>query len=212
MDRNNNSIISHLQWNVPNDRRLIGLTGGIATGKTTVSEYLKAVYHLPILDADRYAREAVEPGSIILEQIIDHYGQTILTDQGQLDRFQLGNLIFRNPTERQWLEGLIHPYVQTCFAKELTQLSDTPTIVLAIPLLFEAQLTHWVTEIWVVCCTAVQQRDRLMRRNGFTALEAQDRITAQLPLEEKCQSADVVLDNSGTLDFLYEQIDRAYSR
>lgn len=194
---------------MPN-RRLIGLTGGIATGKSTVSAYLERVYQLTVLDADQYAREAVQPGSIVLNRLVERYGTRILQSDGQLDRPQLGSLIFRDGRERRWLETQIHPVVESCFQRDLAQLPPTLSpVILSIPLLFEAQLTHWVTEIWVVACTPNQQNDRLRQRNGLSETEAQDRIQAQMPLDKKCALADQVLDNSGSLEALYRQVDRA---
>ena len=191
-------------------RRLIGLTGGIATGKSTVSAYLEKVYKLPVLDADQYAREAVQPGTIVLNRVVERYGTQILQADGQLDRPQLGHLIFRDEKERHWLETQIHPVVQSCFQRDLAQLPERISpVILSIPLLFEARLTHWVTEIWVVTCTPSQQNDRLRQRNGLSEREAHDRIQAQMPLNKKCELADQVLDNSGSLENLYRQVDRA---
>ena len=196
----------------PMNQRRIGLTGGIATGKTTVSGYLEQTYQLPVLDADRYARQGVDPGSAALEAIVQRYGAEILLPGGDLDRSRLGQIIFADGTERRWLEALIHPWVQQCFQRDLAERGE-PIVVLAIPLLFETgyHLTPWVTETWVVSCSPQQQLDRLRARNGLSLLEAQARIEAQLALSEKCKLADVVLDNRGSLEDLYAQVDRALS-
>ena len=93
-------------------QRVIGLTGGIGMGKTTVSNYLAMVHHLPILDADVYAREAVQPSSRVLQEIVERYGARILMPDGMLDRLRLSDIIFQNPSERLWLEQQIHPYVR----------------------------------------------------------------------------------------------------
>jgi dephospho-CoA kinase len=191
-------------------QRRIGLTGGIATGKTTVTNHL--AHQFPILDADRYAHDAVAPGSIVLQRITDRYGPDILIQSDgtpQLDRRRLGDLIFGNPTERQWLEQQIHPIVQQRFDEELLTLADSPIVILAIPLLFEANLSHRVSEIWVVTCQPDQQLDRLMARNRLSRDQAQARIAAQMPLAAKCARADVILDNSGDRPSLLAQIDRA---
>jgi dephospho-CoA kinase len=195
-------------------QRRIGLTGGIATGKSTVAHYLKNLKNhdqLPILDADLFAREAVEPGSAILQRITQRYGSQIRQADGRLDRAQLGQIVFAKESERRWLEAQIHPYVGQCFDRELQKLQTYPTVVLVIPLLFEANLTHRVTETWVVSCTPEQQLRRLMQRNQLTELEARSRIAAQMPLAEKCARADVVLDNSGDLATLYREIELALS-
>jgi len=189
-------------------KRLIGLTGGIATGKSTVSRYLAAQYQLPILDADIYAREAVKSGSTIWQQIVNRYGSNIQLPDGNLDRKSLALIIFQNPEEKRWLEAKIHPYVSDRFLWELQhQIADT--VVLVIPLLFEAQMTNLVTEIWVVSCSHQQQLERLIERDNLTLEQAQARIESQLPLETKIAAADLVLDNSSTLDNLLSQIDIA---
>jgi dephospho-CoA kinase len=189
-------------------KRLIGLTGGIATGKTTVAKYLAETYKLPILDADIYARDAVAVGSPILNAIAQRYGDDILLSNGELNRQKLGEIVFKNQTERLWIESLIHPYVRGKFNQEI---ANTPaeTLVLVIPLLFEAGITDVVTEIWVVSCSESQQLERLMQRNNLTLEQAQARINSQMPLAEKVTRADVVLDNSQTLEKLLSQIDIA---
>lgn len=192
----------------PSDQRIIGLTGGIATGKSTVSDYLATTYQLPILDADIYAREAVAAGSPILTALAQRYGSDVLLTDGSLDRPRLGEIIFNQSDEKQWVEQQIHPFVRERFKQVRRTHPPYQTLVYAIPLLFEANLTHLVSEIWVVTCNPEQQRQRLMNRNGFSEAEAAARINSQLPLSEKVAQADQVLDNSGDLDSLYQQIDR----
>ena len=191
-------------------RRIIGLTGGIACGKSTVSNYLENIYKIPVLDADIYAREAVEKGSAILERIFQRYGRKVKTEDNSLNRQQLGEIIFNNPEEKIWLESQIHPYVRECFKRHLEQL-EVPIVVFSVPLLLEAKLTHLVTEIWVVFCGFEQQIERLMTRNNLSREQAIARINNQMPLAEKIALADIVLDNSGDLEALYTQIDRAIS-
>ncbi len=203
--------------------RRIGLTGGIGTGKTTVSQYLTAAYQLPVLDADVYARQAVESGSAILKRIVDRYGRDVLRAEGSLDRRRLGQIVFNDPPERRWLEQQIHPYVRERFAAELDRLANgsagvpkrcpvaglTQTVVLAIPLLFESQLTELVTEVWVVYCPLAQQLERVVGRDAIAPQEAQARINSQMPLSEKAALADIILDNSSTQDALFRQVDAA---
>ena len=189
-------------------KRIIGLTGGIATGKTTVANYLASAYDLPIFDADIYARDAVSIGSPILGAIAQRYGEEILLTDGNLHRQKLGEIIFQNQQERQWLEDLIHPYVSKCFLQAIAA-SNVETLVLVIPLLFEVQMTHLVTEIWVVSCSEAQQLQRLIQRNHLNMEQAQARINSQLPLTEKVPRADVVLDNSSSLELLLHQVDVA---
>ncbi len=189
-------------------KRLIGLTGGIATGKTTVSNYLKDKYRLPILDADLYAKEAVAKGSPILETIFARYGDRVIQTDRSLNRSSLGEIIFNDAVEKQWLESQIHPYVRDRFDRELQCLEDN-TIVLDIPLLFEANLTDTVTEIWVVSCDRSLQIARLQQRNDLTLVQATARIDSQMPLGEKIAAADVVLNNNRDRDYLFAQIDKA---
>ncbi len=188
--------------------RIVGLTGGIGTGKTTVSQYLASTYHLPILDADIYAREAVQVGSPILSAIAQRYGSEILLPDGTLNRQKLGEIVFGNIDERRWLEQQIHPYVRDRFVEAIHQLPEQ-TVVLVVPLLFEAGMTDLVTEIWVVYCSQQQHLERLMQRDHLTLEQAQARINSQILIEEKCKLADVVLDNSSTLEALLQQVDAA---
>ncbi|WP_446381361.1 dephospho-CoA kinase [Coleofasciculus sp. E2-BRE-01] len=192
-------------------KRIIGLTGGIGTGKTTVSNYLADTYQLPILDADIYARDAVQPGSPVLNRIITRYGSEVQLADRTLNRKRLGEMVFPNPEERQWLEQQIHPYVRDRIESQLST-SESPTVVLVIPLLFEANMTDLVTEIWVVCCSVEQQIQRIRERDRLSLEQAQSRLNSQLPLAEKVARADVVLDNSSTRDSLLQQVDRALMR
>lgn len=193
---------------MPDRCRRIGLTGGIGTGKSTVARYLADHHHLPILDADEYAREAVELGSPILQAIFDRYGEAVQLPDGQLNRQQLGEIIFNDAAEKRWLEGIIHPYVRDRFDEELQKLTQE-TIILVIPLLFEANLTELVTEIWVVSCSPEQQLQRVIRRDRLNESQTLARIANQLPLATKIAAADTVLDNSSTVEALYQQIDAA---
>lgn len=193
-------------------QRIIGLTGGIATGKTTVSDYLARTYQLPILDADIYAREAVAVGSPILKTLARRYGSDILQADGSLNRARLGAIIFNQPNEKKWVEQQIHPFVRQRFDQVRSQSSTAPTLVYAIPLLFEANLTDLVSEIWVVTCSLEQQQQRLMARNHLSKAEAQKRIQNQWPLHQKVIQADRILDNSADTAALYRQIDIALKR
>lgn len=191
----------------PRVQRIIGLTGGIGTGKSTVSNYLAQHHNLPVFDADIYARQAVMLGSPALAQIVDRYGSRLLRGDGTLDRSQLAEIIFQQAAEKSWLESIIHPYVRKCFDRDIQQ-ATSATVVAVIPLLFEAQLQDTVTEVWVVACEPAQQMARLRQRDGLTLEQAQARIASQMPLTEKIKLADVVLDNSGNETELLTQIDR----
>lgn len=187
--------------------RKIGLTGSIGTGKTTVANYLADAYNLPVFDADIYAREAVETGSPILEKIAKRYGANILLPPGTLDRKKLGNIVFNDANERIWLEEQIHPYVRDRFVSATSELPANATAVLVIPLIFEAKMTDLVTEIWVVFAEEQKQLDRLMKRDNLSLEQAKARISSQMSLIEKCEKADIVLDNSSNLESLLQQVE-----
>lgn len=207
--------MNNSEFRIPNSelgyRRIIGLTGGIGTGKSTVSRYLANKYQLPVLDADIYAREAVQKSSPILSAIAQRYGSEILQPDGTLNRQKLGQIVFSNSDERRWLEQQIHPLVRDRLVKEIHELPSQQTAVLVVPLLFEARMTDLVTEIWVVYCSRQQQLERLMQRDNLTLEQTQARIDSQMPIEEKCDRADVVLDNSSTLYALLKQVDTAFT-
>ncbi|MBD2628770.1 dephospho-CoA kinase [Trichormus variabilis] len=192
-------------------KRLIGLTGGIATGKSTVANYLHSAYNLPILDADVYAKDAVSIGSSTLAQIATRYGKEILLADGNLNRQKLGEIVFKESEERNWLESVIHPYVRNCFSQAINE-SSANTLVLVIPLLFEVGLENLVSEIWVVYCSPAQQQQRLIQRNHLNSEQATARINSQLPIAEKVAKADIVLDNSFTLESLLKQVDVAINK
>ena len=187
--------------------RLIGITGGIGTGKSTVTNYLQTQYNLPIWDADIYARSAVAIGSPILQAISQRYNPDILQPDGTLDRHHLSEIIFKDVNERQWLESQIHPYVRNCFETEISQLEPEGVAVLAIPLLFEAKMTDLITEIWVVSCDRAIQLSRVMMRDFLDQSAAEIRIDSQMSLADKIALADVNLDNSTNIEALARQID-----
>ena len=188
-------------------QRRIGLTGGIASGKSSVAALLEK-RGCPVLDADCYAREALAQGTSASEAVVARYGERIKKDgTSDIDRAGLAAIVFNDPNERSWLEELIHPIVQQRFDEVLRSLPEAPIVILMIPLLFEAGLEAWCSEIWVVRCTALQQRERLMARNNCTEAEAIQRIAAQWPIDIKVQRADSVINNSGRIADLHDQLD-----
>ena len=186
---------------------IIGLTGGIATGKSTVTNYLQEKYNFPVIDADVLAREAVQINSPIFKQIIQKYGEEITDVNGNLDRDKLAKIIFNNKADKLWLENLIHPFVLDSFRQEIKSINHA-IIVLAIPLLFEAKMTNLATEIWVVACSFSTQIERLKTRNNLSTEDAILRINSQMSLAEKIKLANVVLDNNQNLEYLFKQIDQ----
>ena len=181
-------------------QRRIGLTGGIATGKSTVGRWLEQL-GLPVLDADVYAREALSPDSEATHAVLKRYGSRVKAagspEQGEvIDRTALGGIVFHDPSERAWLEALIHPLVRKRFEGELSALRAEPAVVLMIPLLFEAGLEELCSEIWLVDCTEHQQLERLMGRDRLSKSEALARINAQWPMHLKRNQADQILQNT----------------
>ncbi|MDX2216880.1 MAG: dephospho-CoA kinase [Oculatellaceae cyanobacterium bins.114] len=195
-------------------QRTIGITGGLGMGKTTISNYLSTTHHLPVLDADLYAREAVQPDSAVYQEIIERYGSSVLLPNRTLDRTRLGEIIFNNSSERLWLEQRIHPYVRDRMETTLKELRSqaVPTAVLVIPLLFEARMTDLVNEIWVVYCPAEKQVERLMQRDHLNLEQIHARINSQMAIEQKIRRADVVLDNSSTPEVLLQQVNLALTQ
>lgn len=186
-------------------QRIIGLTGGIATGKTTVANYLAKSYHLLILDADIFARDAITPQRLSL--LLDRYGSKILLGDRSLDRKKLGEIIFSNAEERTWLEGQIHPYVRDRLKLEAEAHSPNP-VVMVVPLLFEAGMQDLVTETWVVACSPELEIERLMQRDRLDFTAAKIRIASQMSISEKIAIADFNLDNSTNLTELFHQVDK----
>jgi dephospho-CoA kinase len=200
-------------------QRRIGLTGGIATGKSTVAQLLSERFGLPVLDADLYAREALAPGTPGAQAVLERYGEAVRHRNPDdtagstldIDRAALGRIVFADAVERRWLEEVVHPLVRQRFANELERLAAAPVVVLMIPLLFEAGLEGLCTEIWLVDCPEAEQLRRLMARDGLGEVEARARIAAQWPLERKRLLADVVIDNDGGEEPLADRLARALS-
>ena len=187
-------------------KRRIGLTGGIATGKSTVAAILSDKYGLPVLDADVYARQLLAPSTAASQAVLDRYGQQVQTPSGALDRRALGRMIFDQPTERRWLEALTHPLVNAAFARDLARHDQAATVVLVAPLLFEAGLETLCSEVWLVDLDEARQLERLLARDQLSPHEARQRIRAQWPLEHKRGLADVILKNHGDQAQLSHQV------
>ena len=181
----------------PFSQRRIGLTGGIASGKSSVGHWL-AQQGLPVLDADQFAREALAPGCPATNTVLQRYGPAVQAEENAaVDRAALGRIVFQDAAERRWLEQLIHPIVRERFDQALRLHAKTPAVVLMIPLLFEAGLESLCSEIWLVDCDESQQLERLIARDGLNPEAAQARIAAQWPLKRKRGLADHVIANKG---------------
>jgi len=187
----------------------IGLTGGIATGKSTVASMLQRK-GAPLVDADVIAREVVEPGSPVLGRVAERFGSDILLADGSLNRKKLGAIVFADPTQRKALESLLHPPIRALMKERMAllerQYPDKPVIV-DVPLLYESGLEAMFDAVMVVYVPAELQRERLKQRDGLTEEQAEQRLAAQLPIEEKRRRADFVIDNAGTLEETLRQID-----
>lgn len=181
----------------------IGLTGGIATGKSYVVRRLREA-GVPVVDADVLARDAVARGSPGLAAVVERFGQGILTAAGDLDRVRLGEIVFRDAEARHALEAIVHPIVRRRTEEFFATLPpDTAIAVADIPLLFEAHREGSFDQVVVVACSRATQLERLMRRNNLSREQAEHRIAAQLPIEEKVHRADHVIRTEGT----YEETD-----
>ena len=188
-------------------QRRIGLTGGIASGKSSVGRLL-ADQGWPVLDADRYAHAALAAGSDATGQVLERWGDAVrAADHPQaINRTALGRIVFADINERRWLEHLVHPLVRSRFEQELKAQAEADIVVLMIPLLFETGLEALCTEIWLVDCEEAQQLERLQQRDGLSEQDAMQRLKAQWPLSKKRPLADQIIDNRGTQTALNEQV------
>ncbi|OLP65990.1 Dephospho-CoA kinase [Bacillus pumilus] len=186
---------------------VIGLTGGIASGKSTVSHMIKEK-GIRVIDADVIAKEVVALGKPALHKIVQTFGEEVLLPNGELNRQQLGTIIFSDDEKRQQLNAIVHPEVRKEMLKQRDEGIDQQDtfVVLDIPLLFESQLESLVDRIIVVYTTPELQLSRLMSRNGFSEEDALKRIRAQQSLEEKCKKADRVIENTKDLAYTKKQL------
>jgi dephospho-CoA kinase len=187
--------------------RIIGLTGGIASGKSTVASLL-ARLGAPVIDADQLSREAVMPGQPAYDAIVAEFGESLLFPDGSIDRKALGAIVFADPDARLRLEKITHPAIRRLAEEKLTALreSHTPVVFYMAPLLIEAGAATLVDEIWVVCVDRETQIARLMTRDGITREDALLRLSAQMPMEEKRRYGNAVIDNSGSIDETERQV------
>lgn len=193
--------------------RVIGLTGGIASGKSTVAGIL-AKLGAAIVDADQLAREVVVPGEAAYQAIVAEFGAGILHPDGTINRLALGKLVFADPAARRRLERITHPAIARRAEERLAALKEagTPVIVYMAPLLIEAGATSRVDEIWVVYADRETQVARLMARDGISRTEALQRLAAQMPMEEKRTYGKVVIDNRGAPEETERQVREIWDR
>ncbi|KUP05569.1 dephospho-CoA kinase [Bacillus coahuilensis p1.1.43] len=188
--------------------KIIGLTGGIASGKSTVSTMLLQK-GFKVIDADIAARKVVEPGEEAYLQIIEEFGQQIIWPSGELNRERLGEVIFNNEEKRLMLNSIVHPAVRKEMIKEKEEALEIgrKTIFMDIPLLFESKLTWMVDKVILVYVERDEQIKRLMRRNEYSEEMALSRIQSQMPLEEKVALSDIIINNNKTFKETEDQVD-----
>ncbi|RHW40712.1 dephospho-CoA kinase [Neobacillus notoginsengisoli] len=186
---------------------IVGLTGGIASGKSTVSNMCKEM-GIPVIDADTEAKLAVEPGERAYEEIVAAFGKGVLLPDGEIDRRALGEIVFNEEAKRLVLNSIVHPEVRRRMAEKQRAAVETGAriVILDIPLLFESNLVHLVDKILVISVDRDTQLKRLMARNDFSKEEAEARISSQMPLVKKAQLADAVINNNGPVEDTKRQL------
>jgi dephospho-CoA kinase len=186
--------------------KLLGLTGGIASGKSTVAKILQSL-GAAIVNADDLAREVVEPGQEAWKEIVASFGADILQSDQTLDRQKLRKLIFNRPEARKQLESIIHPRVRALAEERIRQYAAAgyPVVVYEVPLLFEGNLQEWLRPVILVACSIETQTARLQKRDHLTPADAEKHIAAQMSLKDKRRLADYVIENNGTLEDLERQ-------
>lgn len=179
---------------------IIGLTGGISSGKSFVSEYLQKLGAI-VIDADKLARAAVEPGSPALQEIRSYFGDEVFEPSGELNRKKLGEIIFNSVRDKEKLNSIIHPMVIEETKRQIEKYkveNKGPAIIIDAPLLIEAGMHNLTDEIWVVAVNEEIQIERLIKRDKLTRQEALNRLKMQMPLQEKLKYADQIIDNNGS--------------
>mgnify|MGYP001383808259 CR=1 FL=1 len=191
----------------------IGITGGISSGKSTVSHTLRD-WGFTVIDADVQARVVVEPNQEAYQEIVQSFGSEILLPDGHINRSKLGEIIFNDKEKRDLLNSIVHPAVRKNMLaeKEKAFARGEKTVFMDIPLLYESKLTHYVDKVIVVYVDSSVQLKRLMERNQLTEEEALPRINAQLPLADKKKWADAVIDNNGTIEETKEQLKKVLEK
>ena len=187
--------------------KLVGLTGGIASGKSTVAAILRRL-GAAVIDADELSRQVVQPEQTAWKEIVKTFGAGILQEDQNLDRKKLRKIVFDNPEARKKLEAIIHPKVRALAEEKIRELASAGAsiIVYEVPLLFEGQLHHWLRPVILVACDVKTQKKRIQDRDHVTDVEAQRHIDAQMSLEEKRKLADYTIENNGTLEELEQQV------
>ena len=195
------------------EMRVIGLTGGIASGKSSVAALVSA-FGVPVIDADQLARDVVMTGSAALARIVESFGKSVLDSSGSLDRAALAEVVFADSEARKKLEAILHPAIKLLAEERLAELRSRGEQVAfyMAPLLIEAGAADRVDEIWVVYVDRETQIERLMARDRITRDAAEKRIASQMPMDEKKKFGRVIIDNTGSEADLAEQVESICSR
>jgi dephospho-CoA kinase len=191
--------------------KVIGLTGGIATGKSTAAAFFRS-RGVPIVDADAWAHRLLMPGQTNYVRVLQAFGPEILKEDKTIDRKRLGQLVFADPELRKDLEALTHPAIITAIQNELNQRKEegASTVILDHPLLFETNMDELVDEVWVIATSPEVQRERLAERDGLSKEAVELRLAAQMPLNEKVRRADLVIWNNQGIDELNKLLESTW--
>jgi len=193
--------------------KVIGLTGGIATGKSAVAAMLRELGAV-IIDADQLAREIVEPGQEAWRDIVDTFGREVLREDDTIDREKLRKKIFKVEKARKQLEAITHPRIRALAEQRMAKLAaeEADLIVYEAPLLFENKVHHWLRPVILVACDPATQKRRLRKRDALSEEEVEQHLKAQMPLEEKRELADFVIENDGNLEELRGQVEEVWEK
>lgn len=183
---------------------IVGLTGGIAMGKTTISQFLKSKA-IPVVDADQIAHEILTVDEVKVK-LMDTFGESILDKNQNTDRRKLGPIVFNDQRQLEKLNIIVQPYIRTEIVRQLDNFSASKVVVLDAPVLFEQGYEKMVDYLMVIKTSAQIQVERLMQRDSLNEIDAQKRIQAQMPIEEKVKKADIVIDTSGTIEETRSQV------
>ncbi|CAI7781310.1 unnamed protein product [Closterium sp. NIES-54] len=190
--------------------KVIGLTGGIASGKSTVCQELKSRFGFPVIDADKTAHDVMRKDTPAYSQVVKEFGPSVLTSEGEIDRNKLGEIVFVDSNKRRKLNSIMHPHIAYAIARQLFShwWANHPLVILDAPLLYETGLNRATRAVIVVFCETEQQVERLMKRNSLQEDDARRRVAAQMPMELKVKRADYVIDNTGEWSDTSENVSR----